>query len=248
MEFPSSTPEGYQTQAIGLDRTPQKALWGQHAEISAMKENQNGSTHLPAKGMPIAAVSRPGASPSNVRRENPSQQEPSNEEGLFMAPKPPAKCVIMSASAPEMWTLKHGPPPKRPRFRPVECFKDPDPFDLPEPDVPMSGSDLPSKIASSCPAYVAFCSGGASAGEGSLGRFTVPKTHLAGTPTILENLDAMMLGSIDEGCHEATNGWESTDDEMQAAMASDMDEDDKQQEEEGNDDVFSFDFTPPDGE
>ena len=69
---------------------------------------------------------------------------------------------------------------------------------------------------------------------------------MAGTPTTLENLDAMTLGSIDEGCHEAT-GWESTDDEMQAVMDSHMDEDPdvKHQDEEGNDDVFSFDFTPP---
>ena len=118
-------------------------------------------------------------------------------------------------------------------------------------DPPMTQLSCP-QIASSCPAYVAFCSGGTTGHEeGGLGRFGVPKSHLAGTPTTLENLDAMTLGSIDEGCHEHATGWESTDDEMQAAMgASRMEEDtgdngNRDQDEEGNDDVFSFDFTPP---
>lgn len=239
----SRTPDGYPTTTIGLDRTPEKALWGHEAEIcrKGVENITTGPVDTAMKGVTIAAP-RTGAA-SNGARPNPNSQEQSNEEGLFMAPKPPQAYKMMSQSAPEMWQLKHGPPPKRPRFRPVNCFQDPDPLDLPEPDVPMSGPDHDAKMASSCPAYVAFCQND---GAG-LGRFGVPGDHVRGSPTVLEGLDAMTLGSIDEGMMEG-NGWDSSsDDDRNHREQEAMDEDEGSRsptaasspEEDG--DVFSFD-------
>lgn len=243
----ASTPDNFPTTRIGLDKTPEKSLWGHDASICPAQDLADSTAFISeTKAMTIAA---PRVGCSSVRRENPSEQEPSNEEGLFMAPKPPGKNVIMSASAPEMWVLKHGPPPKRPRFRPVPCFKEPAPLDLPEPDVPMSGPDVPSKMAASCPAYVAFCINGRSLEDSSgLCRFGVPAGHAAGTPTMLETLDSMTLGSIEESKMEGT-GWESTDDEMfeaQSAMEEETDGSDDKHDEQDDGDLFSFDFTPPD--
>lgn len=218
--------------------TPDKSQWGPK-ELSNIRPIQ-AQENKPTAALPMA-VMREGAT---ERRPCPSSQEASNEEGLFMArkPLPPGKC--MAASAPEMWQLKHGPPPKRPRFRPVQCHVEPTPLDLPVPDVPMSAPGESNQVASSCPAYVAFSRASPDTGEAGLGMFRVPDGHQAGTPTPLET-----LGPIEEELREMEgegDEWETSDEE-----GASMDEDPLQgasgMDHDGfaeDDEVFSFEFSP----
>merc|ERR1719183_2389420 len=132
-----------------------------------------------------------------------------------MAPKPPRKSPPLAASAPEMWRMKHGPPPKRPRSRPIQSFHEPEPFNLPGPDVPMSGEQA--VVAASCPAYVSFCKRGSDA-DGGLVKFGVPPNHIAGTPTILEGIsfgmEGMSMSPHEAECNEVvSDGWVTSDED-----------------------------------
>jgi len=236
-----------------LDHTPEKrapfSVQTRPRVHFPLDHTGHSEAHQSPKSMTRVSPPRPSTA---ERRPCPASQEPSNEEGLFQARMPCTNTRCMSASAPEMWQLKHGPPPKRPRFRPVQCYMDPAPFLLPEPDVPMSGSPgEPFQMASSCPVYVAFCQK-----SEFVGKFAIPDGHQAGTPTVLET-----LGSIDEEPQGTTPsdgypeplgdaGWDTSEDEAMGGQqeteegedhAMDQDQDDTQDQ---DDEVFSFDFSP----
>lgn len=202
---------------------------------------------------PVKASAQPTKEPQALlgeRRPCPADEEPTNFEGLFMAPKPPKseRERALAASAPEFGQMKHGPPPKRPRCRPMQNFVDPSPLDLPRPDVPMSGED--SLLASSCPAFITFRRSG-SYGSNGVATFGVPAGHQAGTPTVLEDLEecpssACIPETSMRRVDQSPGGWTSDEDAELAQAVDGLTCNDMEMEEhEGTDaeeeaEVFAF--------
>jgi len=223
------------TEALGTYRTPEKVARGFGPQQISNLETGARPGERKALEEPAMQAPRDGE-----RRPCPSPQE--NEEGLFMALKAPAG---FASSAPEMWHCKHGPPPKRPRVRPVACYTEPAPLDLPEPDVPMSGLGQ-AAMAASCPAYVSFCNAASPDGTSlGLGAFQVPHGHRAGSPTTLESVGNSLCSMtvIDEEARDTDQSgcWDSSEEEVHHAP---MEQDEEAASGDDADEVFEFDFSP----
>lgn len=227
------------TVSLGMYRTPEKVsrAFGPR-EIVNLKPGRYHGERKASEEPNTMQAPREG----ERRRECPSPQE--NEEGLFMALKGPAG---FASSAPEMWHCKLGPPPKRPRVRPVACYTEPAPLDLPEPDVPMSGPGQ-AAMAASCPAYISFCNAASPDIGTSLGLRAFQIHSPVGSPTVLSPVDNSLcfMTAIDEESPEAlrdeSGGWDSSEEEVHEASMEQ--EEEAASGDDADEGMFGFDFSP----